>query len=42
VDLVEGVVTLDPGTTKSREGRSFYLTAELRDVLQASSRTWTR
>jgi integrase len=34
VDLQAGVVRLDVGTTKNREGRSFYLTAELRDVLQ--------
>jgi integrase len=33
VDLVAGVVRLDPGTTKNNEGRSFYLTAELRTVL---------
>ena len=28
-----GIVRLDPGTTKNNEGRSFYVTAELRDVL---------
>ena len=35
VDLNAGVVRLDPGTTKNNEGRSFYLTAELREVLKA-------
>jgi len=35
VDLQAGVVGLDPGTTKNNEGRSFYVTAELRDVLTA-------
>jgi integrase len=35
VDLKTGVVRLDTGTTKNREGRSFYVTAELRAVLQA-------
>lgn len=35
VDLQAGVVRLDPGTTKNNEGRSFYVTAELRKVLQA-------
>lgn len=34
VDLQAGVVRLDPGTTKNNEGRSFHLTAELRNVLQ--------
>lgn len=33
VDLASGVVRLDVGTTKNREGRSFYMTTELRDVL---------
>jgi integrase len=33
VDLQAGVVRLDPGTTKNNEGRSFYVTAELRTVL---------
>jgi integrase len=36
VDLSAGVVRLDPGTTKNNDGRSFYVTAELRDVLTAS------
>jgi integrase len=35
VDLQTGVVRLDPGTTKNNEGRSFYVTAELRKVLHA-------
>jgi integrase len=35
VDLRAGIVRLDPGTTKNNEGRSFYVTAEPRDVLQA-------
>jgi integrase len=33
VDLQAGVVRLDPGTTKNNEGRTFYVTAELRTVL---------
>jgi integrase len=35
VDLRAGFVHLDINTTKSGEGRSFYLTADLRAVLQA-------
>jgi integrase len=35
VDLRAGVVRLDPGTTKSGQGRSFFLTAELRALLKA-------
>jgi integrase len=35
VDLRAGVVRLDAGTTKNNEGRSFYVTADLRTVLQA-------
>jgi integrase len=34
VDLQAGVVRLDLGTTKSGEGRAFYVTAELREILQ--------
>jgi hypothetical protein len=34
VDLQAGVVRLDPGTTKNKDGRSFYVTAELREVLR--------
>jgi integrase len=33
VDLDAGEVRLDPGTTKNREGRVFYLTAELKELL---------
>ena len=35
VDFAGGVVRLDPGTTKNREGRVFPLTAELRKLLEA-------
>jgi integrase len=35
VDLPASVVRLDPGTTKSGEGRTFYVTATLRKVLTA-------
>jgi len=35
VDLKAGVVRLDPGTTKSGQGRSFFVTSELRTLLQA-------
>lgn len=35
VDLKAGDVRLDPGTTKNREGRVFYLTSELRRLLAA-------
>jgi len=34
VDLDAGIVRLDPGTTKNREGRVFHLTAELRSLLE--------
>jgi integrase len=34
VDLRVGEVRLDPGTTKNREGRVFYLTAELHQLLK--------
>jgi integrase len=34
VDLRVGEVRLDPGTTKYREGRVFYLTAELHQLLK--------
>ena len=34
VDLKGDVLRLEPGTTKNKEGRSFYLTAELRKVLK--------
>ena len=35
VDLKAGAVTLDPGTTKNGEGRTIYLTAALRTLLEA-------
>jgi integrase len=34
VDLNAGEVRLDPGTTKNREGRTFPLTDDLRDLLE--------
>ncbi len=34
VDLDAGIVRLEPGTTKNREGRTFYVTEELRAVLK--------
>lgn len=33
VDLVNGIVRLDPGTTKNNEGRTFYMTEELKTLL---------
>jgi len=33
VDLKAGEVRLDPGTTKNREGRVFYLTPQLKELL---------
>jgi integrase len=33
VDFQAGIVTLDPGTTKNKEGRLFPFTAELRALL---------
>ena len=33
VDLEAGEVRLDPGTTKNREGRVFYLTGELKELI---------
>jgi integrase len=38
VDLDAGVVTLEPETTKNREGRTFFITTELRRVLKAQRR----
>lgn len=35
VDFTAGVVRLEPGTTKSGEGRTFPVTPELRACLQA-------
>jgi integrase len=37
VDLRAGEVRLDPGTTKNMEGRVFYLTAELKKLLNRSA-----
>jgi integrase len=34
VDFAAGTVTLDPGTTKNREGRTFPMTIELRELLE--------
>jgi integrase len=34
VDFQTGTVRLEPGTTKNREGRTFYLTPELRACLE--------
>jgi integrase len=34
VDLDAGIVRLEPGTTKSGQGRTFYVTAELREILE--------
>jgi integrase len=34
VDLRVGEVRLDPGTTKNREGRLFYLTPELQQLMK--------
>jgi integrase len=34
IDLKRGEVRLDPGTTKNREGRVFYYSAELRELLE--------
>jgi integrase len=38
VDLKEGKVWLDPGETKNQEGRTFYLTRELVEVMKALHR----
>jgi len=38
VDLTEGSVRLDPGTTKNRDGRVVYLSPALLDVLRAQER----
>ena len=38
VDLKASVVTLEPGTTKNGEGRTLYLTAALRTLLEARQR----
>lgn len=39
VDLAAGMVRLDPGSTKNREGRTVVLTEELRGILAA---LWTK
>jgi integrase len=38
VDLAEGAVRLDPGTTKNKDGRLVYLPAEVRAVLESQWR----
>jgi len=38
VDFKGGVVRLEPGTTKNREGRTFPLTPELQGILEAQGR----
>ena len=35
VDFAAGTVRLEPGSTKNKDGRMFYLTPELREVLEA-------
>jgi integrase len=42
VDLRVGEVRLDPGTTKNREGRVFYLTSELKELLKAQRKAADR
>jgi hypothetical protein len=42
VDLRVGEVRLDPGTTKNREGRVFYLTPELHQLLNDNAPLPTR
>lgn len=37
VDFAAGAVTLDPGTTKNREGRTFPMTRDLRQILEQQS-----
>ena len=37
VDLKLGEVRLDPGTTKNLEGRVFYLTSELKELLEGAT-----
>lgn len=38
VDMARAIVTLDPGTTKNGEGRTFVLTRELRTLLEEQER----
>jgi integrase len=42
VDLKLGEVRLDPGTTKNLEGRVFYLTSELQELLKAQRKAADR
>jgi integrase len=42
VDLTAGEVRLDPGTTKNGEGRVFYLTPELKDLLRTQRQSADR
>jgi integrase len=42
VDLKLSEVRLDPGTTKNLEGRVFYLTSELKDLLKAQRKAADR
>jgi predicted RNA-binding protein YlxR (DUF448 family) len=42
VDLKAGEVRLDPGTTKNLEGRVFYLTSDLTDLLKAQRKAADR
>jgi integrase len=42
VDLKAGEVRLDPGTTKNLEGRIFYLTSELKDLLKVQRKAADR
>jgi hypothetical protein len=42
VDLKAGEVRLDPGTTKNLEGRVFYLTSELKELLNAQRKAADR
>lgn len=42
VDMKTGEVRLEPGTTKNREGRVFYLTPELRELLSVQRKAANR
>lgn len=42
VDMKTGEVRLEPGTTKNREGRVFYLTPELRELLSGQRKAANR
>ena len=42
VDLKAGEVRLDPGTTKNLEGRVFYLTSEMKELLKAQRKVADR